>query len=264
MTLLVRRRALISLCIVTVTVALGVAVAAYVVIGSVQDAPGVEWPGEAKILAERVLLLGIVGAVVVAAACAAVVLRAVRLSVQLQKLVEMNRLTGFSPEEGLNRMGDVGQKIVVLYRQLSEVSAKRSLKISALTALNEYLLSESKELIAVIDASGHVVQTSNPLAERGRKMLGVHLDSLIPDAQTNSAVLEMHRTRAQVVRERQGESVLFTPVVNRAGDVAYGVVTLTRTVTDEMRERAESARKGNGAKKTAARRGAFARLFGKR
>ncbi|TVQ19985.1 MAG: hypothetical protein EA382_15715, partial [Spirochaetaceae bacterium] len=254
MTLLVRRRALISFSIVTVIVAVGIAAAAHVVIGSVQDAPGVEWPGEAKILAERVLLLGIVGAVVVVAACIAIVSRAVQLSVQLQKLVEMNRLTGFSPEEGLNRMGDVGQKIVVLYRQLSEVSNKRSLKISALTALNEYLLAESKQHIAVIDASGHVVQMSNPLAERGRKMLGVHLDSLIPDAQTNSAVLEMNRTRAQVVRERQGDSILFTPVVNRAGDVAYGVVTLTRTLTDQMREQAEAATKGNGGKKPAARR----------
>ncbi|MFW5689814.1 MAG: hypothetical protein ACOC1U_09590, partial [Spirochaetota bacterium] len=194
---------------------------------------------------ERVLFLGIVGALVIASASTTIVVRSFRLSTQLRKIVEMNRLTGYSPELALNRIGEVGQAIVTLYGQLNEMSEKKSLKISALTALNEYLLAASDELIAVTDASGTIVQASRPLfqrlGERPQGVIGAHLDSLVPGAQTGSAVIEMNRTRTQVVRERRGDSIVFTPVINRAGDVAYAVVTLTRHVTDEMRERTATA-----------------------
>ena len=242
MTLLVKRRSLLLFATGGVVVTVTVAALAYAAIRSLDAASGVE----AKLLAERVLLVGIIGSSLMAVLGVVVAVRAFRLSAQLDKLVEMNRLTGFSPEVALGHMGDVGAKIRALYAQLSDLSEKKSLKISSLMALTDHLLATTRDMIVVADASGHIVRTSRPLLDRlgeNRKdVVGLHLDSLIPGAEAGSAIIEMSRTRTPLVRERRGDSLVFTPVINRAGDVTYLVATLTRTVTNEMRERTARAK----------------------
>jgi hypothetical protein len=130
MTLLVRRRALLIFTILVVLITLAVALHGYVAMSAVA-----EGSLGAKLAAERVLFVSILAAMSTLSLGIALTVRAITLSAILDKLVNMNRMSGFSPELALERLGQVGEKINQLYRQASELSAKKSQKIGGLASL---------------------------------------------------------------------------------------------------------------------------------
>jgi PAS domain-containing protein len=223
----------------------------------------------AKVAAERALYVGIVTSLVVVLAALLTWLRSFRMSTALDRLVEMNRLSGYSPDRALKRLGDIGPKIADLYAQLSDLSDKKSRKIASLTSLNDYLLSVMSQLVVVTDATGRVVQASKPVLERVSKsrseVIGVPIDDLIPNADAVTAIREMDRSHVPVVRERRGDSLVFTPVIDRDNRVAYMVVVLTRNVTDEIRKGPRtSAGEARTPARTPTRKGFLSRLFRRR
>ena len=111
MTLLVRRRALLIFTVAVVLIILGVAIYSYLEVSAV--AVGSR---DAKVAAEGILFISIIGSGLALALGIVLVVRAVTLSAILDKLVNMNRMSGFSPELALDRLGEVGQKINQLYR----------------------------------------------------------------------------------------------------------------------------------------------------
>ena len=240
MTRMIRQRALVLQISLSVASVITVAVVAFV---TVRRSPAVD-PSALKLLSERILFIGIVATIVVAATGIAVILRSAKFSMLLDKLIEMNRVTGFSPEVTLNKLGDVGKKISTIYRQMTELSEKKSRKISGLTALNELLLYFTNRMVLVVDATGRVLQASPPLLERldqtSLEIQKAFVDDLIPGAEVAAAIKEASQSHAPVVRERKGDSLVLNPVIDRDGEVAYLVAILTRSVTDDMRRLAQT------------------------
>jgi len=264
MTLMLRRRSILLALVTAVIATLVVAVVAYVAIRSV--APSGD--PAAKVASERVLFISIIASAVCLSVQLAVLVRSTRLSNQLDRLVEMNRLSGYSAEVALNRMGDVGPKIATLYAQMSELSEKKSRKIAALTTLNDYLMNVMSQLVIVADATGRVVQASKPVFDRLEKVrtdvVGQHIDDLIPNAEAASAIREMDKSHMPVVRERRGDSLVFSPVIDRDNHVAYLVIVLTRTVTDEMKRIQAPGRNGREDDSAPLRARLLSRLFRRR
>jgi signal transduction histidine kinase len=201
---------------------------------------------EAKLISERLLFVGILVSLLLLGVGLYAVLRAFRLSNALDKIVEMNRLTGFNADTALTRLGEVGEKIALLYAQVNELSERKSVKISAQAALNDFLLSLSEDAVLVTDARGTVIHMSRKVLERLEAsragLIGSSLDELLPDAEIGSAIAEMSRSRAPVTREQRGESIVLTPIFNREGSVAYAVVGFSRAIGELMRERLSASR----------------------
>jgi PAS domain-containing protein len=259
MTLLVRRRALLLILILVSIATFAVGVTGYLSIRALaaDDAIG-------KAGAERVLFVGLIATAFVISVCVTTLVRSFRLSVLLDRLVAMNRLSGYSAEVALRRLGDVGERIADLYAQTVRLSDLKSQKIASLTILNDYLMTIMSELVIVADATGRVVQASKPILDRLGKtrseVVGEHVDSLIPGAETGAAIREMDRSHVSVVRERRGDSVVLSPVIDREGNVSYVTVVLARTVTTEMTRAAAPV----PSSKAKPRRSLLARFFKRR
>ena len=161
MTLLVRRRALVVFTVLVVFVTLAVALHAYLAVSAVA-----EGLLGAKLAAERVLFVSIIASMLTLSLGIALTVRAITLSAILDKLVNMNRMSGFSPEIALERLGQVGEKINQLYRQASELSAKKSQKIGGMSSLLEHVMSNAEQLFLVTDPSGDVIYASAALMKR--------------------------------------------------------------------------------------------------
>ena len=265
MTIMTKRNTLLLLVLLAVAGVAAVAIIAYGSIlhtGAQSDSAAA---AEAKLLAERVLFSGIVATLIVLSGGIAVIIRSVKLTQLLDKLVAMNRMSGFSPESALARLGDVGDRIATIYHQVSELSEKKSRKISGLTALNELLLNVSDQMVMIVDAAGHVLQASRPLLERldraRGEIVGVHLDDLLPGANIDAAIREASQTRSAVVRERHGDSIVFDPVINSDAEVSYLVAVITKSVSDDIKSVAISARTMT---QPSVRRGFFRRLLKRR
>ena len=265
MTLLVRRLTLTLLLFGVLGAITTVAVVGYVSIRAM-DAPGAaaasaeasttaapapSGAASAKLLAERVLFVGIVCAGFVVVISLAVAHRAFRLTGLLDRLVQMNRLTGFSADVALNRLGDVGRKISQLYAQTLTLSERKSRRISALHSLVTILLAEADDMVVVADVAGRVAYVSRSLVERlkvgANAVTGQHLDELIPDVDAAGVLREMTRTRTPVARERKGDRISFRPVVDADGQLTFVIATLSRSVTEDIRRAVEAQPEGSPA-----------------
>jgi len=91
MTLMIRRRALIFIIALSVTAVISVSVLGFLATG---ESTALE-TAAAKQLAERVLFAGIIATVIVLSAGGTVIWRSANFSVLLDKLIEMNRVSGF-------------------------------------------------------------------------------------------------------------------------------------------------------------------------
>lgn len=267
MSIVVHRRAIILLAAVTSAATIATAAIGYATALSLSTSASDV--GTAKLLAERVFFVGLVGSLVVIITSTAVVLRSMWISARLQKLVEMSRMSGFSTTSGLNQLGEIGRQIAELYAPMADVSNKKSRKISALTALTQSVMEMTSQPVLVVDATGVVTHVSGAALERAERnraqIVGQHLDTVLPQVDVSAALRELQRTRAPVRQEREDHKPLeVRPILNSAGELAYAVVLLSPVDAKEIKGAAASelAERRTPIAGPRARTGLLARLFG--
>jgi len=180
-----------------------------------------------KVLAERMLFLGLLAAIAVVGFSAAVFIRSVRIHAALDRLVALSRLSGGFSGEPLSRLGELGTRISELYKHVTEVSEKKSQKISAISSLNQFLLNRIELKIVITDVAGRITQLSKPFVdeqESGRQdFLGLHVNQLLPDLNFHEVFTTLERTHGAVeVTVKAGAFRMF-PILDRNNHVAYCV-----------------------------------------
>ena len=242
MTLLIRRRAIIGMVmLVTLIVLAGGAYAFHLVN---QLAHGTLGP---KFVAERLLFVAVVVAAMVVTATVGLSVRAVSLTNKLEKLVSMNKMTGFSPQAALSRLGDVGEKIASLQRQTVELSAKKSRKIAGLTSLMDHILSMSTSMVLVSDVTGTITHASRSLVERldvSRNLLiGTELRIVFGTLDLDGALRSIRRSRGPATVPG-ADSLILTPIYSQDGEVHYVVIVINRAQADLVRRNLVAANGG--------------------
>lgn len=262
MSIVVTRRAILILAVIACVATLVVAGIGYGTALSVaNDAPTV------KVQAERVLFVGIIAVIVVVAAAATVVLHALWISARLEKLVEMSRISGFPATAALTRLGEIGNRIAALYAPLADVSNMKSRKISALSALVEALIDATPEPVLVVDATGMISHAGREMLEESgtsrTNVVGLYLDTVIPNAGTAAALREMRTAHVPAQQERKDRpSLKFTPILNSAGELTYALVMLSPADMKDLRTAAQTAQPPRRERPTTLRAGLMSRLFG--
>ncbi|HUX49941.1 MAG TPA: PAS domain-containing protein [Spirochaetia bacterium] len=198
----------------------------------------------AKGIAEDVLFATILVAVFTVVAIVAMIIRSRHVSRELEKIVEMSRYHDFSPEASLRRLGEIGAQLTAVYRHANAVSTSKSVKISALSGLNDFLVSNLPIPILVADATGTVLEVSRPMQERlelnRNELLGESFGKLVDDPQWNEVESELRRLRTPVSRKSVLGEITFYPIENRDSEVAYVVCSLEKPDRLHLVERSAS------------------------
>lgn len=182
----------------------------------------------AKNAAETFFYIAVVLVVVVAIMAAGVLGRSVRVTRELDKLIGLNRFQNYSPEASLRKLGPLGERFNVLFRDLNTISEKRATKMSALSALSAFLFANIGTALAATDVDGEIVDVSRSFAERGKttrsEMIGVSLRTVFPDLAWNALVLDLRRAKSFVSLSVDGGDLTAYPIENRDGELAYIIV----------------------------------------
>ena len=201
-------------------------------------------PAAAKGTAESVLFAAILVAVFTVVAIAAMIARSRHVSRELEKIVEMSRYHDFSPEASLQRLGEIGAQLTAVYRHANSVSTSKSVKISALSSLNDFLVSNLAIPILVADATGTVLEASRPMQERlglnRNQLLGEPFGKAVDEPQWNEVEAELQRLRTPVSRSSRLGEITFYPIENRDSEVAYVVCSLEKPDRLHLVERSAS------------------------
>lgn len=247
--ILIKRVVLLVFGILVTAAVLFVGVYAYQLISvGIPTAAGSGADSAAKTIGETILFASIVIASVIVLALAAILGRSLYLTRELDKIVGMSRYRDFSPEASLKKLGPIGDRLSALYHNANAISESKSLKISALTELNTFLVLNLPSPILIADLTGTIVHASRSFEEKveltRNQLLDAQAGTVIGGLAWNEVEMELLRRRIPVSRRTDIGELTFYPIENRADEIAYVVCSLEKA---EKMWLPESMRRDRGA-----------------
>jgi PAS domain-containing protein len=242
--ILVRRRLMFTLLVSCLAAVLYLAIRGYL------EASRMSLPAQA----ETTLFLGIVFCLLILLLFAALLLKSFNVSRELDKQISLAQVGSVSVGESLRRLGPLGGKIRLLQAGVQELSQRRSLRISSLSGILDFLLNNTEVPLLVLDLAGGIEAVSRGFLERNKKqageVVGRHIAEVDPEVPFPEVVARMEREHAPAGQPGK-ESLVYYPVYNGQSQLANLIAVQG---PGELRlVRAEAAE---------ARPGGYARLLG--
>ena len=237
MLLLIRRRTITLLAVVSITISLGMGAVGYLAILHATDLDA----GGFKLLAERLLFGGILATVLMLGTALYVAVETINLNAVFRRMAEMHRMGAAQMTASLRRLGEVGTHIRTLYDNINFLSARKSTRIVAMNGLVTTILSRSPRRILVVNAAGAVYRSSpaalKHLDRPAAEVAGKHIDTLV-DAEVFSVMSARVAGTVGLHVAAEGEDpVVVLPVTNDRGQVAYYVYLLGDDAREELEQR---------------------------
>jgi PAS domain-containing protein len=223
--IIVKRWALFLLMAVSIALVAAIGIRGYTIVGS---ASGYTWQ-QSKLQAETFVYLAIVSSIVFVLVYGAVLLRSRNLYRELDRLIELTRFGSISIDDTLKKTGKLGEKIRLIYHQLNELNEKRSLKISALSRINDFLLNNIDLSCLLLDANGKITEASRRYLENRdvprAEVVGKSLETVMEEVSFAEISQKLERERGMVELDTK-EPVGFLPIFNRIGELSQAICVL--------------------------------------
>jgi len=179
---------------------------------------------ELKLWAENGFFLSLLAGLLLLTIFLAVLKRSRDVLRELDKVRDLARYASFSSSVSLRRLGRLGEKIRLLYLQLTELNDKKSLKISTQAGLIDFLLETGELPLLIIDPAGRISRVSRQYLENFKlglsDLAGKSLSEVLPDRSWQE-LADRLETGHQTVKEGSGrETLVFYPVFNRDAELS--------------------------------------------
>lgn len=154
---------------------------------------------------------------------------------ELDKIGEVARLSSQPLQHYLERLGILGAKISVINHHLDELNVKKTLKISALTNLNKFLVGRLAPRVIILDNEGKILNASQSVADYlisiNAEWQGALVSQFFPDLDVYALLNNLRHTKSVTVRlqyqaGQDAESsavIIFYPITDSQNGLAYCV-----------------------------------------
>lgn len=239
----VRRGGLAAFLLLAMTGQAALGTCAYLLLRGVPDAGAAS-----RLRAEELLFLTVVLCLVEAAVFVALFRRNLHVLKELDKVIDLARYGSSSFDNTLRRLGPLGERVRAINLRLGELNRLKTLRISALSAANAFLVDKARMPLLLIDVAGRIGEASPEAASRlgagGASLKGRNLSELLPELDFAGIVSRLEKERTAVVAGRGKEANAFYPILNRDSELADVVCVLGQSelASDTTRRRDETAR----------------------
>jgi len=218
---LIGRRVLIAASLLAVLATAFIGVYAYRTLAISGGGPASVFAGQ------QVLYVALLLVVVEAFIFVRIFLRSRNIERELDKLIEITRFRGLSSAHNLTRLGPIGAQISRLYDQLNSLSERKSLKISSLSELAEFLMSNVSVPTVAATVDGTIVYVSRVYTERNKRprneIVDGRIEDLTPGVEFSEVLVELDRVHSSVERKSEKTVLTFYPIRNLANQLSYVV-----------------------------------------
>ncbi len=143
----------------------------------------------------------------------------------LARLIKLDTINPASTENNLRRLGSLGKKLSLLYRQINDISDKRGLKIGALTSLTEFLCMNTQLQIILTDITGRILQVSRGYLDEKQavrsELVLKNIRTVMPEVNFPGIVSELEKRHLPVEAESGDEKIRWVPIHNRNNEISY-------------------------------------------
>lgn len=143
----------------------------------------------------------------------------------LDRLIKLDTINPASTENNLRRLGSLGKKLSLLYRQINDISEKRGMKIGALTSLTEFLCINTQLQILLTDITGQILQVSRGYLDENQavrsELVLKNIRTVMPEINFPGIVSELEKRHLPVEAESGDEKIRWIPIHNRNNEISY-------------------------------------------
>ena len=157
---------------------------------------------QSKYRAENTFFLSIVAVIVVAVLYFILSRKSLQVFRELDKASQLSRQGRYYSEDYMHRLGGLGERIDNLFFQINQMNEAKSLKISALSGVNRFLLEHCELRLCVTDIQGTIQHCSNKFAKSLKLGMndfpGKNIIDIVSDITFEELMLEIERKREGV------------------------------------------------------------------
>ena len=165
------------------------------------------------------LLLGIISARII------VVRR--RVSRELQRIQTMSSYISLSSQLNSKRLYELGPPLAELFKRVTSINEKQSLKMSAQHALTSFLCSNINAALLVSDITGKIVYVSIRYEEEYKseraKLLDKNIENLIPNLFMHEVIANIEKQHTYKKEKKDDQSFRVYPIYNHSSQTTYFV-----------------------------------------
>jgi hypothetical protein len=157
---------------------------------------------QAKYHAENIFFISIISVIVVAVVYFVLMRKSVRVFRELDKVTQLSRQGRYFSEDYMHRLGGLGERIENLYFEINRLNEAKSLKISALSGVNRFLLEHCELRLCVTDIQGVIQHCSKKFATSLKlgmnDIQGRNIIDIVSDITFEELMREIERKREGV------------------------------------------------------------------
>jgi PAS domain-containing protein len=255
--ILINRNLLIVLAVIVISVSLGAGWFGYQqIIGS----SGLS-EEEIRFQAESFLFYFISTGIVLTCGFILLFARVRHVDRQLDKLIEMSRYSDIYPAKHFVGLGPLGERLKLLYRHINKLNIRKTMKISALSNLNDFLLNNISLPLVVTDVTGIILYSNVAFADKFNSTRGdlksSRIDLVFTELNIQVLMLELSRQHVPVEKESNQTQITCYPVHNVSAEMNYVVFVPDKKAAYTITHKTgvEAVSKGNSVP------GLFERIF---
>jgi hypothetical protein len=219
--ILINKKLLIILAIVVITASLGAGLFGYYKILGSEGLSGEILQYQAEIF----LFYFVVTAIILITGFTLLLLKVRNVDNQLDRLIEMSRYSDIYPAKHFVGLGPLGERLRLLYRNINNLNIRKTMKISALANLNEFMMNNINLPMLVTDVTGSILYTSSAFSEKYHSTKGdlkyTKIDSIFQELNIPVLMLELSRQHVPVEKENNRIKITCYPVHNVSAAMNY-------------------------------------------
>lgn len=199
--------------------------------------------------AERFLFYFIFTAIVLIIGFSTLLLRVRNVDRQLDRLIEMSRYSDIYPSRHFVGLGPLGERLRLLFRNINNLNIRKTMKISSLANLNEFMMNNINLPMLVTDVTGSILYSSTIFSDKYNSAKGdlksSKIDSVFPELNIPVLMLELSRQHVPVEKESNNTRITCYPVHNAAAEMTYVVFVSEKKASyiNSQKAGTDSARK---------------------
>jgi len=118
---------------------------------------------------------------------------------ELEKVIELSRQGKYSSGAQLRKLGVLGDKIIEINARLNSLNEMKSLKISSLSNIVNFLLDKTEAAVLLLDAQGMITKVSRCLLEQlgvsEKDLLNKYAENIFDKFNFSNVMLELRKAK---------------------------------------------------------------------
>jgi len=158
---------------------------------------------------------------------------------ELEKVIELSKQGKYSSGKQLKKLGRLGEKIIEINAHLNSLNEMKSLKISSMSNIVNFLLDKAESQMLLLDAQGMIIKISRHLYEQleisEKDLIGKYAENIFDKFNYSNVMLKLRKSKYMTLQTSLmiesfekpiDTNIVIFPIMNYKNELSNSICTL--------------------------------------